>query len=111
MALVLKSGARAFWWKTAYDEDFAAFSPGVLLALDVTSTLLADKGLTLTDSCACADHPMIDRIWAERIAIGDLFIAYDGVQGQRFRCNGAARRRLSEFARQSQSRRVARAAP
>ncbi|MGO9135479.1 MAG: GNAT family N-acetyltransferase [Methylovirgula sp.] len=84
MALMLKSGARAFWWKTAYDEAFAAFSPGVLLALDVTSTLLADKGVTLTDSCACADHPMIDRIWAERIAIGDLFIAYDGAQGQSF---------------------------
>ena len=30
MAFVFTSGDRAFFWKTAYDEDFATYSPGVL---------------------------------------------------------------------------------
>ena len=29
----------------------------------------------MTDSCAIADHPMIDAIWPERIAIADMLLA------------------------------------
>lgn len=76
MGLVLKSNDRAFWWKVAYDEAYAIFSPGVLLALELTSILLKDETIALTDSCASADHPMIDHLWPERMAIGDVFVAF-----------------------------------
>lgn len=75
MGIVLRSGARAFFWKIAYDEAFAAFSPGVLLTLELSRALLADRGISLTDSCAIADHPMIDHLWKERMAFADVFVA------------------------------------
>ena len=36
MGIVLRSRDRAFFWKIAYDEAFAAQSPGVQLALETT---------------------------------------------------------------------------
>jgi CelD/BcsL family acetyltransferase involved in cellulose biosynthesis len=77
MALILEAGGRAYWWKITYDETFAAYSPGVLLTLDLTRILLADAKITFTDSCASANHPMIDHIWSERLAIADFLIAVE----------------------------------
>lgn len=73
-ALVLQSADQAWFWKIAYDERFARFSPGVQLTLALTHRQLAETTLTRTDSCAIADHPMIDRLWSERMAVADLFI-------------------------------------
>ena len=44
-------------------------SPGVQLLLDVTQTLLADAGIARANSCATPDHPMIDHVWRERLAL------------------------------------------
>jgi CelD/BcsL family acetyltransferase involved in cellulose biosynthesis len=77
MAVVLKSGDRAFFWKIAYDESYAAFSPGVLLTLELGHALLADPGIALIDSCATADHPMIDHLWGERMTLADVLVASD----------------------------------
>ena len=74
MALLLSSGRRAFLWKIAYDEMLAAYSPGVLLILELTRKILNEKLFDMVDSCAIANHPMIDRIWRERVAIEDLVI-------------------------------------
>lgn len=67
----------AFSFKTAFDERFARFSPGVLLQRENLS-LLDRVDLAWTDSCAAADHPMIDHIWRERRAIGRWSIAIGG---------------------------------
>jgi CelD/BcsL family acetyltransferase involved in cellulose biosynthesis len=83
MAIVLKSGDRGFFWKIAYDEAFAAFSPGVLLTLELSHALLADAGIALVDSCAAADHPMIDHLWRQRMTLADVFVA-SGTDGKRF---------------------------
>jgi len=74
-SITLRSGNAAWFWKIAYDEAFARFSPGVQLTLDLTRDLLADAPLAQTDSCATAGHPMIDHLWAERLALTDLLIA------------------------------------
>ena len=76
--ITLFSGDRAWFWKTAYDEKFARFSPGVLLALDLSDTLQDDKGLNLVDSCAVADHPMIDHLWTDRLAMSDWLVPLRG---------------------------------
>jgi CelD/BcsL family acetyltransferase involved in cellulose biosynthesis len=83
MAIVLQSGDRGFFWKIAYDEGFAAFSPGVLLTLELSQALLADAGIALTDSCATADHPMIDHLWRQRMTLADFFVA-GGADRKRF---------------------------
>jgi hypothetical protein len=75
--IVLRAREGAWIWKVAYDEAFAQASPGVLLALDATRTLLADPTLAWCDSCAGPDHPMIDRLWGERRTIVDRLIALE----------------------------------
>jgi len=77
-AITLFSGDYAWFWKIAYDENFARYSPGVQMALDLTDALEDDRGLALVDSCAVADHPMIDHLWAGRIAMADWLVPLDG---------------------------------
>ena len=71
---VLRSQARAYYWKTAYDPAYAPFSPGLQLTLAMSPDLQADRRLTLADSCADPDHPMIDRIWTARIDLADFVL-------------------------------------
>jgi CelD/BcsL family acetyltransferase involved in cellulose biosynthesis len=72
--ITLFSGDRAWFWKTAFDEAYARHSPGVQLARDLTEALRGDAALKLVDSCAVADHPMIDQLWSRRIAMVDLLV-------------------------------------
>lgn len=75
----------AYSYKTAFDEDFARFSPGVLLQREALS-LLEDPRIDWIDSCAAPDHAMIDHIWRERRAIARQSIAIGGsVRRQAFR--------------------------
>lgn len=75
MGIVLRTGAYAYFWKTSFDEAFAGFSPGVHLALDLTGVQRRDETLASTDSCAVADHPMINRLWPDRMQVADVLIA------------------------------------
>jgi CelD/BcsL family acetyltransferase involved in cellulose biosynthesis len=72
--ITLRSADAAWLWKIAYDEAFARYSPGVMLTIAVTEGLLDAPGIARTDSCATADHPMIDRIWRERLPLCDRLI-------------------------------------
>lgn len=85
IAILLRRGGAGWLWKIAYDEVFARYSPGVQLARDVTAALLADDTLAAIDSCAAPDHPMIDRLWHERIALSDRMIALQPGDGTIFR--------------------------
>lgn len=67
----------AFAFKTTFDERYARFSPGVLLQLE-NLRLLGDERVAWCDSCAAADHPMIDGLWTERRAIGRYSVAIGG---------------------------------
>lgn len=75
MALLLRAGGTASLWKIAYREDLARLSPGVQLVLHITETQEADRALALTDSCAIPDHPMIDRLWRDRMRVADVAVA------------------------------------
>ncbi len=55
----------AFSFKTTFDEDYSRFSPGVLLQRE-NLALLDNPAIEWTDSCAAADHPMIERIWRQK---------------------------------------------
>ncbi len=57
-----------FSFKTAFDEDYARFSPGVLLQ-QANLDLLDDARIDWVDSCAAPGHPMIDSVWRERRAL------------------------------------------
>lgn len=72
--LTLTSGTGGWFWKIAYDETFARYSPGALLTLDLTHALTGSD-LDFVDSCAVADHPMIDHFWRGRRTVSDRLIA------------------------------------
>jgi Acetyltransferase (GNAT) domain len=61
--------------KIAHDNAFARSSPGVLIILDATASLMGQPGLTFADSNAMPGHPMIDRIWRDRIECVDVLLA------------------------------------
>jgi CelD/BcsL family acetyltransferase involved in cellulose biosynthesis len=67
----------AFSFKTAFDESFARFSPGVLLQRE-NLELLTRPGIEWADSCAAEDHPMIDHFWRERRVVARHNIAIGG---------------------------------
>ena len=67
----------AFSFKTAFDERYARFSPGVLLQRENLDLLTRDD-VAWCDSCAAADHPMIERIWREKRAMVRINVAIGG---------------------------------
>jgi CelD/BcsL family acetyltransferase involved in cellulose biosynthesis len=67
----------AYSYKTAFDERYARFSPGVLIQRE-NLALLDHAEVRWCDSCAAADHPMIERIWREKRPIGRISIAVGG---------------------------------
>lgn len=77
MLATFLSAPGAFSFKTAYDETLARFSPGVMLQTEALA-LLDRREIEWTDSCAAADHPMIDSLWMERRTIGRVSVAIGG---------------------------------
>jgi CelD/BcsL family acetyltransferase involved in cellulose biosynthesis len=72
--IVLRHQDRAFFFKLGIDENFAKYSPGAQLTLELTRHLCADPAIASADSTASADHSMINPIWRGRFAIGDVLI-------------------------------------
>ena len=67
----------AYSFKTTFDEDYARFSPGMLLQLE-NLALLDRTDIAWTDSCAAQGHPMIERLWRERRRMGAINVALGG---------------------------------
>jgi CelD/BcsL family acetyltransferase involved in cellulose biosynthesis len=73
--LITAPGAYSF--KTAFDEDYARFSPGMLLQLE-NLALLERPGIAWADSCAVEGHPMIERLWRDKRRMVSRNIAIGG---------------------------------
>jgi hypothetical protein len=69
----------SFSFKTAFDEAYAKFSPGVLIQLD-NLQLVERADIDGRDSCAAPDHPMIDSLWGERRAVIRVSVPLRGVR-------------------------------
>jgi len=67
----------AYSYKTAFDEAYARFSPGMLLQLE-NLALLERDGIEWTDSCAVEGHPMIERLWRDARRMASVNIAIGG---------------------------------
>ena len=92
MLFAMVTGTTAFLGKIAHDEAFDRYSPGVLLILEATRTLLARTDITSADSCAVPGHPMIDNIWRDRVPLADMLIAAPGTPPPLFAAIAAAER-------------------
>ncbi|MBW3096488.1 GNAT family N-acetyltransferase [Pseudohoeflea coraliihabitans] len=72
--IVFIASGEAYTWKTAYNEEYASYSPGKLLVEKLTEWHLDDPNISRTDSCAVPDHPVMSRLWSERMRMGTLII-------------------------------------
>lgn len=75
--IVFVSSGEAWTWKTAYDENWARYSPGKLLMDRLTEWHLDDLNIRRTDSCAVPDHPIMSRMWTERQTVGTMIIGLE----------------------------------
>lgn len=73
------AGAGAFSFKIAYDEDYARYSPGILIE-KANLQRLSDPGFGWMDSCAVEDHPMINSLWPDRREIVRIALPRKGVR-------------------------------
>lgn len=98
----LHAGDRAWFWKTAYDERRARYSPGVQMSLRLTRHHQLSRRFKLIDSCAEADHPMINRLWPDRMRVADIAIGVAAKRNAGFEIavrREIAARRIRSFAK------------
>lgn len=67
----------AFGFKTAFDEDFGRFSPGLLLEREFLDALQR-YNIDWCDSCAAPNHSVMNRMWQERRPLGRISISIGG---------------------------------
>lgn len=107
MGIVLKSQRHGYFWKIAFDESLRSKAPGVQLVYHHTKAQLDRADLDIVDSCAIANHPMIDRLWPDRIAICDLAVSLRPARHYDFAWScwrAKARREVREFVKRAANR-------
>ena len=81
MKFNLTASNGSFACKIAFDEDYARFSPGVLLEIDNIRRVIENSDLCWMDSCAIPDHSMINRLWTERRVIQNSLLSSGNLSG------------------------------
>lgn len=71
--VLMYCGTTAYTWKTAFDADYAKYSPGALLIDKVTEELFAGPLIETIDSCS-VENGFMAQLWAGRRAMVDLLI-------------------------------------
>ncbi|MGH6923729.1 MAG: GNAT family N-acetyltransferase [Propylenella sp.] len=68
-------GSLSIPWKIAFDEEFAAFSPGKQLMCDETRRWLSESKVERVDPVCEEDNALLSQLWREREPYGTLFIS------------------------------------
>ncbi len=71
----LDHGGISIPWKVAFDEEFAAFSPGKQLMCDETRRWLADPTVERVDPVCEEDNPLMAPLWPDRESYGTLLVS------------------------------------
>jgi len=82
MLINFTAGRQAWSFKIAHDAEYARYSPGVMLELELTRQVLDEKTMIRVDSCAQEDHPMIDKLWAERQTMCHVNVPLPGLSSR-----------------------------
>jgi hypothetical protein len=62
----VRAGDALFWFKTAYEESLARFSPGSHLAIQVAERFLEADQAELMDSCSAPDNELLNGLLPDR---------------------------------------------
>jgi CelD/BcsL family acetyltransferase involved in cellulose biosynthesis len=71
--VLMYCGATAYTWKTAFDAEYAKYSPGALLVDKVTEELFSGPAIDAIDSCA-VEESFMGQLWAGRRKMIDVLI-------------------------------------
>jgi CelD/BcsL family acetyltransferase involved in cellulose biosynthesis len=78
------AGAASYAFKITYDEDYAHYSPGVLLEMKNIRRFHERGDLQWMDSCADPDNLMMNRIWPDRRTMTTLVMSGGSFAGPLF---------------------------
>ncbi|MCB1501255.1 MAG: GNAT family N-acetyltransferase [Bauldia sp.] len=78
IAVAFVAGATAYAWRLTYDADFARYSPGAQLMLDLPGSLLEDPDVAMIDSCSPAGDRFAASLWPDRMSVGTLVVGPPG---------------------------------
>ncbi len=78
--VIVFSGETGFTVKGAYDEDYARYSAGLLLEVEVLKSFLEEKWAKRLDAATTGDH-VIDRFWPDRVQVADIVFSMAPVGG------------------------------
>ena len=70
----IQSGQFVYSYKTAYDEEFASFSPGQQVEVK-NLEFLHQAGIELGDSCTSSGNSTINRIWGQKLKFQNLILS------------------------------------
>jgi hypothetical protein len=73
--VVLSSGTKTFAFKTAYDEQWSKWSPGMLMELKNLSWALEQETKITMDSCAAPNAELFRRLWLDTCTISSLMLS------------------------------------
>ncbi|WP_026381278.1 GNAT family N-acetyltransferase [Afifella pfennigii] len=74
VSVIAVSGDTLWTPKIAYDEAYAKYSPGVLLAMSIVEAAGSGLGVTRIDS-ASRPESWIEHYWDERLQLADILVA------------------------------------
>ena len=86
--VLMYCGSTAYTWKTAYDADYAKYSPGALLIDKITEDLFAKPGIDTIDSCS-AEGSFMAQLWTGRRTMIDMLVDVGGPNSWLFRLEKA----------------------
>jgi CelD/BcsL family acetyltransferase involved in cellulose biosynthesis len=81
MSCEVAAGDVLFGFKSAYDEELAKYSPGLLLYAANFEAFDGEGTMRLFDSCAAPDNQAINSLWPERRALRTVAIGPRGPEG------------------------------
>lgn len=73
-----EDGRRGYAYRIAFDEEFAKFSPGMLLELENIQRFHDRPEAVEMDSCASRNRFLLNHLWRERLTIETLWLAPAG---------------------------------
>jgi len=89
--VLLYCGTMAYTWKTAFDAEYAKYSPGALLIDKVTEDLLTTQGVTQIESCS-PEGSFMAQLWTGRRATVDLLLDVGAEKSLNFKLAALAER-------------------
>lgn len=82
VSLSAQSGRTIFTLKTAYDETYKAFGPGLLLEQDIVESFLTGGWAEVMDSAVTEPTHVLGSLWNSKVTVGTMLLCVDNSKTQ-----------------------------